>query len=87
MNGSNVTDSETKWLEPLIPSMDDKYENVKAKIATMKNKILADLNGVRQDLNLPQLDQDTLLDSKKRLTLYEQVQSLPEGNKQKTPQL
>lgn len=87
MNGSNVTDSETKWLEPLIPSMDDKYENVKAKIATMKNKILADLNGVRQDLNLPQLDQDTLLDSKKRLALYEQVQSLPEGNKQKTPQL
>ena len=72
---------------PLIPSMDDKYENVKAKIATMKNKILADLNGVRQDLNLPQLDQDTLLDSKKRLALYEQVQSLPEGNKQKTPQL
>ena len=87
MNGSNVTDSETKWLEPLIQSMDDKYENVKAKIATMKNKILADLNGVRQDLNLPQLDQNTLLDSKKRLALYEQVQSLPEGNKQKTPQL
>ena len=70
MNGTNVTESETKWLEPLIPDMNDKYENAKVKIATMKNKILADLNGVRQDLNLPLLDSQSLIDNNARLQLY-----------------
>lgn len=70
MNGTNVTESETKWLEPLIPDMNDKYENAKVKIATMKNKILADLNGVRQDLNLPLLDPQSLIDNDARLQLY-----------------
>ena len=70
MNGSNVTESETKWLEPLIPDMNDKYENAKAKISTMKNKILSDLNGVRQDLNLPLLNTKSLIDNNARLQLY-----------------
>lgn len=70
MNGSNVTESEIKWLEPLIPDMNDKYENAKAKIATMKNKILSDINGVRQDLNLPLLDTKSLINNNARLQLY-----------------
>ena len=36
----------------------------------MKNKILSDLNGVRQDLNLPLLNTNSLIDNNARLQLY-----------------
>lgn len=53
-----------------MPSIDDKYVNVQAKLNSMKQSILQDLNGVRQEMNLPALNEDTLLDVDKRVALY-----------------
>lgn len=70
ISGANVTAEEKKYLEPMIPDLNDKYENVQAKLRSMKQNILQDLNGVRQDLNLPALDENTLVNTNQRVKLY-----------------
>jgi hypothetical protein len=71
MAGSNVTETETKFLEGLVASVKDNPFNAIQKIRSFQKTNLEQLNAVRDNYNLPLLDENTLIDKTKRVTLYE----------------
>ena len=70
MAWSAVTETELKMLEWLIPTIKDNPYNAITKIQELQSGILNKLNSQRNTLDLPWLEQDTLLDKNKRVQLY-----------------
>lgn len=77
LSGTAVTESEERFLEPLIPKISDSPDNFMIKINQLKSMPLEQLNGMRGVYNLPALDENTLLNKDSRLGLY--------GGEQQTP--
>ena len=67
---SAATETELKMIEWLIPSVKDNPYNAIAKIQELQSSLLNKVNSQRWTLNLPYLDQTTLLDKDKRVQLY-----------------
>lgn len=81
LSGSAVTENESKFLEPLIPSLSDKWENLSQKNTTLKNGTLDRYNSVRSSVSLPTVTAEQVIDPKKRLGLYSSDTYLPkDGN-------
>ena len=70
MAWSAVTETELKMIDALIPTVKDNPYNAITKIQQLQNGILNELNSQRATLDLPTLDQDSLLDKDKRVQLY-----------------
>ena len=70
MAWSAVTETELKMIEWLIPKVKDNPYNAITKIQELQSGILNKLNAQRNTLDLPTLNQDTLLDKDKRVQLY-----------------
>lgn len=74
LSGTAVTDSEKKFLEPLIASLYDKKGIFITKINEIKDNSLLRLNQVRKAAQLPELYEDQLIDRNKRAEIYSQSQ-------------
>lgn len=70
MAWSAVTETELKMIDALLPNVKDNPYNAITKIQELQSGILNKLNSQRNTLDLPTLDQDTLLDKNKRVQLY-----------------
>lgn len=70
LSGTAVTDSESTFLEPLIPSLSDTMDNFKVKTRSLNQNTLDRLNSTRGTVSLPEVTQDQVIDPKKRLVLY-----------------
>ena len=70
MAWSAVTETELKMIDALIPTVKDNPYNAITKIQQLQNGILNELNSQRATLDLPTLDQYSLLDKDKRVELY-----------------
>lgn len=70
LSGSQVTESEQKFLEPLIAALSDKKGIIKEKLNEIKGDSLSHLNAVRANYGLPELNEQELLDRKLRVPLY-----------------
>jgi len=70
LSGTAVTDSEKKFLEPLIASLSDKKGIFITKLDEIKDNSLLRLNQVRQSAELPTLDEQQLLNREARASLY-----------------
>jgi lysozyme len=68
--GSAVTSTELRSLEPLLPDIDDSPANFVAKLEEIRSKSLIELNSWRATYGLPELGEDSLLDTQKRKALY-----------------
>lgn len=68
--GSAVTPSEERYLEPLIPSINDTPENFMIKLEKLKSEPLLELNNIRSTYELPTLDAGTLTNRSERVRLY-----------------
>ena len=75
LSGTAVTDTEARFLEPLIPALNDTPDNFMIKLNELKNAPLQQLNGIRSVYNLPALDEETLLDKSQRVGLYDESKS------------
>ncbi len=74
LSGTAVTDSEKKFLEPLVASLYDKKGIFITKLDEIKDNSLSRLNQVRKVAQLPELYEDQLLDRNKRVQVYSQSQ-------------
>ena len=70
LSGTAVTDSEAKFLEPLIPDLSDSPANFMKKLEQLESDPLLRLNTIRSTFNLPSLNEESLLNSTKRVGLY-----------------
>jgi len=77
--GTAVTESELKFINELIASVADNPYNAIAKIESLQNTNLYNANSVRSAYNLPVLNYDTLIDTKKRVGLYGAESSTESG--------
>lgn len=68
--GSAVTPSEEKFLEPIIPSLNDSPANFAAKIEALKNNPLIELNNYRGTFGLSTLDEISLYNRNARVSSY-----------------
>jgi len=74
LSGTAVTESEKKFLEPLISSLSDKKGIFITKLDEIKDNSLLRLNQVRKSAQLPELYEEQLLDRNKRAEVYSQSQ-------------
>lgn len=72
--GSAVTETEERFLEPLIPELSDRIPVLLGKLDTIRSQGLIDLNSIRTTFGLPEINQDQLLDASQRIPLYEQLE-------------
>ena len=70
LSGTAVTDSEAAFLEPLIPDLSDSPANFMKKLEQLESDPLLRLNTIRSTFNLPSLNEESLLNSTKRVGLY-----------------
>ena len=70
LSGTNVTESEKDFLEPLIPSLSDSPDNFMKKMNELESDPLMRLNSMRQQYELPKLDKANLNDRKLRVDGY-----------------
>ncbi|MFA6992230.1 MAG: hypothetical protein WC269_03035 [Candidatus Gracilibacteria bacterium] len=68
--GTAVTESEKKFLEPLVASLGDKKGIFEGKLNEIKDNSLTRYNNVRSTANLPVLDEASLLNKNLRVSLY-----------------
>lgn len=71
LSGTSVTESEKKFLEPLVASLYDKKGIFLNKLDEISSNSLMRYNQTRQAGGLPILDVETILDRSKRVGLYE----------------
>jgi len=71
LSGTAVTDSEKKFLEPLIASLNDKNGVFMNKLDEISSNSLTRYNQTRQAGGLPILDQNQLINRSARVGLYE----------------
>src|SRR3990167_2900308 len=70
MVGVNMTEAEMKFMEDLIPQIDEPAMSFNVKLRNLKVLPLARLNALRAERNMPRLDEKSLLDRKLRVPLY-----------------
>lgn len=70
LSGTAVTESETRFLEPLIPTLSDNMENFSIKVNSLENMALDRFNATRQSVSLPAVTSDQVLDRKQRVNAY-----------------
>lgn len=67
---SDITKTEKEAIEELIPSLSETAATAKVKLQNMIDTPLQQINALRDNVWLPQVDKDTLLNKKNRLQLY-----------------
>jgi hypothetical protein len=77
ISGSAVTTGESRFLEPLIPSLSDTDTNFGAKVKALDESVLNRLNSIRSSVSLPEVTSEQVIDPKKRLILYSSDIYLP----------
>lgn len=70
LSGTAVTDSESQFLEPLIPSLSDNMLNFNTKVKALTDNVLSQHNSVRSLVSLPTVTSEMMIDPKKRLIVY-----------------
>ena len=75
---SAVTPTEMAYLDPLIPSINDSPANFMIKLQNLKDAPLQQLNDIRTNYWLPELNTETLNDKNKRLDVYRWTYTAPE---------
>lgn len=78
--GTAVTESEAKFLEPLIPDPKDRASNFIIKVDTLLDSVLTQHNATRNAANLPEVKMQDILDAQKRLNLYSSGPASPYTN-------
>lgn len=77
LSGTAVTQSETAFLDPLIPSNSDTIPNFKIKLKSLDEGTLGKLNSTRSMVSLPTITTEQVIDPKKRLQVYSNDIYLP----------
>jgi hypothetical protein len=75
--GTAVTDSETTFLEPLIPELRDTMANFRIKVNELESQSLDRYNSTRSIVSLPTVTTEMVIDPKKRLQVYSNDIYLP----------
>jgi hypothetical protein len=70
LSGTAVTDSEKKFLEPLIAKLSDKEGVFMAKIDELAGDSLLKHNETRKSAGLPEINSEQLVDRNKRIQVY-----------------
>lgn len=70
LSGTAVTESEAKFLEPLIPDLTDRSSNFAQKINALERNVLTQYNSTRGLASLPELTADQIINKNARLSLY-----------------
>lgn len=74
LSGTNVTESEQKFLEPKIPALSDSVDNFIVKLQQLQTEPLRKLNDVRSQFDLPRLNSNQLFNKTARVSLYGSTQ-------------
>lgn len=70
--GSAVTPTEMEFLADTMPSITDRADQIAIKLDSLQGAALTMYNQTRSAVNLPQLDEEALLNKGKRANLYTQ---------------
>lgn len=70
LSGTAVTDSEKKFLEPLIAELQDTEGNFRTKVQNIEDDVLNKLNSTRATVSLPRLSKHQVRYPAQRLNLY-----------------
>jgi hypothetical protein len=70
LSGTAVTESEERFLNPLIPEIYDTPANFMLKLQNLQTNPLLELNSTRATMGMPELSAAELFDKKKRAKLY-----------------
>lgn len=70
LSGTNVTESEQKFLEPLIAKLSDKKGVFLTKLDELEGDTLSRLNSNRRTIGMPELTRDSLNNKMLRIPLY-----------------
>lgn len=70
--GSAVTPTEMEFLADTMPSITDRADQIAIKLDSLQSAALTMYNQTRSAVNLPQLDEEALLNKGKRANLYTQ---------------
>jgi len=84
--GSAVTESEERFLEPLIPKLSDSPANFMIKLNSLKSDPLLQLNQTRSIVGLPPVDANQLLNRDLKVNLYNGQSQKETSQTQQTPQ-
>lgn len=68
--GTAVTETEIKFLQPMLTDLLDQPELIATKIDELKNGTMRSYNSARAQVGLPEADESSILDNAKRLNLY-----------------
>ena len=68
--GVNITKSERAFLEPRIPTIGERVPSFMVKLRNLKTLPLSRLNSMRNERNMPTLDEKSLLNRDLRVPLY-----------------
>ena len=77
LSGTAVTENEQRFLEPLIPSLNDSPQNFMIKLNKLRTSPLLELNALRSIYDLPTLNERSLLDLNERVRLYGSTELKP----------
>lgn len=69
--GVNVTENEKRFLEPLIPDINDTPANFMIKLEQLENRAITGLNEFRGTYGLPKINKNVLLNPSEKQKLYE----------------
>ena len=69
--GTALTDTEARFLDPVIATLNDQPETLNTKLDEFKNLVLQGHNSTREQVGLPRVDENQILDVKDRIRLYE----------------
>lgn len=75
LSGTAVTESEKRFLDELVPDLNDKPDVFMYKLESLANQPLLELNNLRQVYGLIPLDMNTLLNKDSRVQAYNGIQS------------
>jgi hypothetical protein len=71
--GVAVTETEMRFIEPLIPDIDQPAASFMVELNKLKTQPLLKLNAVRESYNLGKVNEEQLYDRSKRVPLYSGV--------------
>ena len=74
MAGVNITADELKFIEDLIPNIDEPAVNFMFKLGQLKSIPMLKLNEIRDDRSMPKINEEQLFDRKKRIPLYSKIE-------------
>lgn len=72
--GSQITSNEKALIQELIPSLDETADTAYIKVQNLIDTPLSQYNQARSYVGLPELTNDTLLNRKNRVNLYNSIQ-------------